>query len=220
MEGLCHELPKPMLDVQGKPILGHTIDHLIKNGIGQIGINTHHQYQVIEDFIKGTYSQEVIHLEREVALSGTAGALRCFKNFLSDQEQFIVIAGDILTDYPYQELIDFHRNKKARASFVFHERKKSNSLLEIDHHQKVTHFFERPNEAIFDQKSSHKINSSIYCFNRDVLDQIPPEGVSDIPRDLFPLFLEEGSLFATPLCAQRWAIDTPERLEQARKEFK
>lgn len=220
MQGLCKNLPKPMLEVNGKPILSHTIDGLLENGIQRIGINIHHQHLVIKNFIKEKYADHHIELIYEDQLTGTAGALRNFHDFLSDQEQFLVLAGDILTDYPFKKLIDFHRQSNAMASFVYHERKKSNSYLELDEQQRVITFIERPNKTIFDNQTTSKVNSSIYCFNQQILKMIPPEGIIDIPRDIFPSVLSKKKLYATPLEGQRWAIDTPQRLSQAREEFK
>lgn len=219
MEDLCKDLPKPMLEVGGRPILAHTIEHLLKNGISEIGINTHYNHQVINNFIKDYYPTNKIHIVYEEELTGTAGALRNFKDFLSDQKQFIVIAGDILTDYPYQELLKFHQTTRAEISFVYHERRKSNSLLEVDKRGKVTSFQERPRDNAFKESQNNKINSSIYCFNLEVLDSIAHQGVLDIPRDIFPSYLKEQKLYATPLKGRRWAIDTPARLKEARKEF-
>lgn len=219
MEGLCQELPKPMLEVHGRPILAHSIDHLLKSGITHIGINTHHQHQVIYNYVKTYYPEDIIHIIHEKKLTGTAGALRSFKDFLADQEQFLVVAGDILTNYPYQKLIQFHKKTQADISFVYHERMKSNSFLEIDDHSKVITFHERPSDNIFKANLRNKVNSSIYCFNREVLNSIPDERNVDIPLDLFPQYLKEQKLFATPLIGKRWAIDTPARLGQARKEF-
>ncbi len=219
MQGLCDDIPKPMLEVKGKPILGHTIEALSRCGINQIGINIHHQSEVIQNFIQKEYPNHNIQLLFEKELTGTAGALRSFKNFLSDQDQFLVIAGDILTNYPFEKLIDFHCKMNALASFVYHERAKSNSYLELDEDQRVSLFHERPSAHIFNNQSMSKVNSSIYCFNTSVIDLIPDEGIIDIPRDLFPILLSLGRLFATPLEGNRWAIDTPNRLEQARKEF-
>lgn len=219
MGGLCEDLPKPMLEIGGRPILAHTIDQLLKSGIQEIGINTHYKHEIIHDFLDTHYSDGVIHTVYEETLSGTAGALRNFKDFLTDQDQFIVIAGDILTEYPYQELLKFHQQTAAEASFVYHERRKSNSLVEIDDHSKVINFLERPREDVFRENQMHKVNSSIYCFNRDVIDTIPNSGVVDIPHDIFPYYLKKQKLYATPLIGKRWAIDTPERLIEARKDF-
>ena len=48
MRELTNELPKPMLKVQGKPILQHIIEGLSQNGISQIFIVTGYRAETIE----------------------------------------------------------------------------------------------------------------------------------------------------------------------------
>ena len=224
MGDLCAKIPKPMLLIENKPIIEHTIQELFKCGIKEIGINTFYHSNIIEKYIQEQSYSNVITLIKEDKLSGTAGALTLFKDFLKEDENFIVIAGDILTDFDYKRLINFHLQNSALGTFAYHERSQSNSYLEILNQRKegeVSFFSERPNKEEIKKinLSTWKINSSIYCFNQEVLNLIPPQEESDIPRDLFPKLLKEKRLFTLPLQANRWAIDSPERLEKARKEF-
>ncbi len=225
MKDLCLDLPKPMLEVDGTPIIGHIIQQLRKCGIHKIGINTHYQSHIIKNYIDQNhklFDSDSIEILYEKELSGTAGALRGFKDFLDDQEQFIVIAGDILSDFDFNKLIDFHRKNQAEISFAYHLREVSNSFLEIENQHssgRVTQFIERPNQDVFKQSKNNKVNSSIYCINQSILHKLPERAILDIPKDLFNLSLQEGKLFAMPLKARRWAIDTEERLLQANKEY-
>ena len=68
MRELTNELPKPMLMVQGKPILEHIIQGLVSAGIQQICIITGWRAEVIEDYFgSGRKWESSITYARQVA---------------------------------------------------------------------------------------------------------------------------------------------------------
>ena len=65
---------------------------------------------------------------------------------LKNEDNFIVIYGDILTNQPLEPLINLHSRNNAYATLLLHKRKESNSYIELNRDARITCFKERPNE--------------------------------------------------------------------------
>ncbi|MGD0745262.1 MAG: nucleotidyltransferase family protein [Verrucomicrobiota bacterium] len=96
MRELTHELPKPMLRVQGKPILEHIVAGILAAGIRDIFIVTGWRADVIQNhFGDGKKWQGRILCGRQVIQDGTGKAPEAAKAFVGDSP-FLLTYGDIL----------------------------------------------------------------------------------------------------------------------------
>jgi MurNAc alpha-1-phosphate uridylyltransferase len=105
MRPLTDHTPKPLLPVAGKAIIEHTINQLISAGFHDIIINHAHLGQQIEDRLGDgqQYGARIQYSpEGEHALE-TAGGIVNALSLLGD-EVFLVVNGDIVTDFPFAEL--------------------------------------------------------------------------------------------------------------------
>jgi MurNAc alpha-1-phosphate uridylyltransferase len=96
--------PKPLLDVKGKPLISYHFEALARAGIKQVVVNLSWLGDKIEAAM-GTGSQfglEVIY-SREVEALETAGGIVHALEKLDDQ--FILINGDVFTDYSFERLL-------------------------------------------------------------------------------------------------------------------
>ena len=96
MRELTNELPKPMLRVQGKPILEHIVVGVVAAGVREIFIVTGWRADVIEDYF-GDGSKFGAHIAfgRQLVQDGTGKAPELAKNFIGDSP-FLLTYGDIL----------------------------------------------------------------------------------------------------------------------------
>lgn len=108
MMPLTAELPKPMLKVQGKPLIEHHIERLKRAGITDFVINLAWQGDKIRDYF-GDGCQFGVHIEYsqepEQGLETAGGIIQALPLL---GEQFIVINGDIFTDYDVSSLLHIH----------------------------------------------------------------------------------------------------------------
>lgn len=96
MKELTNELPKPMLRVNGKPILEHILEGLIATGIREFCLVTGWRAEVIEDhFGDGSRWGCSIQCVRQVVQDGTGRAAEPAKAFVG-QDEFLLTYGDIL----------------------------------------------------------------------------------------------------------------------------
>jgi dTDP-glucose pyrophosphorylase len=96
MGQLTRELPKPMLCVQGKPILEHILDGLLQAGVRDFFIVTGFRAEVIEDhFGAGQKWNAAIHYGRQMTQDGTGKAPEAAREFVGEDD-FVLTYGDIL----------------------------------------------------------------------------------------------------------------------------
>lgn len=220
MGELTRDCPKPMLLVQGRPILEHILRNLARHGFRDIVLNLFHHPQLIEaHFGDGSDLGLRISYLHEARLLGTAGSALNAAPLLRGPEPFLLHYGDVLTDQDLGAMVRAHREKKAQATLLLHQRASSNSVVLMDGEGRVTRLLERPSPAERERVDSPWVNSGVYLLDPSVFDRINPEGLQDFPRDVFPALIEEGKVFGFPLSGYRCAIDSPERLERARAEF-
>ena len=113
-------------------------------------------------------------------------------------------------------MLEFHRERHALATLLLHQRLKSNSIVNLDESGRITAFLERPDEKSRVGHSSRWVNSGVCICAPEVLDAIPRGVPCDLPRDIFPKLIASNRLFGFALTSYRCAIDSPERLAEAR----
>jgi UDP-N-acetylglucosamine diphosphorylase / glucose-1-phosphate thymidylyltransferase / UDP-N-acetylgalactosamine diphosphorylase / glucosamine-1-phosphate N-acetyltransferase / galactosamine-1-phosphate N-acetyltransferase len=106
MGELTSELPKPMLPVQGKPILEHILEGLIHAGIRDFFIVTGFRAEVIENYFgDGQKWKAAIGYGRQLTQDGTGKAPEVAREFLGGDD-FVLTYGDILVrPQTYQDML-------------------------------------------------------------------------------------------------------------------
>lgn len=214
---LTRETPKPMLHLQGCPMLEYIICHLGRHGFNQIAINLHFMPDAIRDYFGdgSRFGVELVY-SYEPELLGTAGGVKKMADFLVAGGAFIVHYGDVLTDQDFTAMLHFHHEREALATLLLHQRERSNSVVSLDKEGHITGFLERPAEEARRRVKSSWVNSGIYICAPQLFDEIPADIACDLPRDIFPRLIESNRLFGFPLSGYRCAVDSPDRLAEAR----
>ncbi len=87
-------LPKPMVEVWGKPVIGHILDHCVQAGVREAVINLHHKADILRDYFK---TRNDIHITEsfEENLLDTGGGVKKTLDIFQDHA-FFMINGDSL----------------------------------------------------------------------------------------------------------------------------
>jgi len=213
---LTREIPKPMLSLHSQPILQYILAHLRRQHFDEVAINLH----FLPEAIRGHFRDGVAMKMRltyvfEEQLLGTAGGIKNMETFLSQGDEFLVQYGDVVTDQDFGVMLAFHRERRALATLLLHQRARSNSMVSLDETGCITGFLERPDEASRRGVNTNWVNSGICICRPEIFASIPPQTPCDLPRDIFPKLIPTGRLFGFPLSGYRCAIDSPERLAEA-----
>lgn len=215
---LTRELPKPMLPLHGQPLLAYLLGHLKAQGFNQVAMNLHFLPHLIrEHFGDGSHWQMHFSYSHEETLLGTAGGVKNMAGWFCNEPAFLVQYGDVLTDQDFTQFTRFHYEKNALATLLVHQRAKSNSVVSLDPAGRVIGFLERPSDEARRGVMSPWVNSGICICSPEILTHISPDKPCDLPRDVFAPLVETGRLFGFPLSGFRCAIDSTERLVQARR---
>ena len=106
MRPLTDRLPKPLLPVAGKPLIAHLIAGLAGAGFVELVINHAHLGALIESELGdgGALGVRIAYSPEPTGALETGGAIRQALPLLGDR--FLVVNGDIWTDFPFQRLRD------------------------------------------------------------------------------------------------------------------
>lgn len=127
--------PKALAEVNGKTLLEHAIRYLQKAGIEDVIVNVHHFADQIEKAIEennGFGSWVTISDERNVVLE-TGGGLKKASWYFEDEEDFVIMNVDVLTNLDLGKMIEAHQQSDAFATLAVMQRDSSRQLLFDEH---------------------------------------------------------------------------------------
>lgn len=114
---VTNHLPKPLLPILGKPILGIILGKLSSVCDGNIGVNLHYKQEMVLAWFKDSPFEKRVTFFPENPILGTGGALKNAEPFLAGSP-FLVHNADILLDVPFRSLIDAHQASGNIATLV------------------------------------------------------------------------------------------------------
>jgi len=206
--------PKCLVDVGGRPMLDIWLDTLAKAGIQEVMVNTHHLAGLVAAHVADRMPSPVVRLSHEPVLLGSAGTLLANRDFVADDDMFLVVNADNLTDFDLGVLIDAHRAGATIATLsVFRAPRPSECGIVEVADGSVIGFVEKPANPPGDLA-----NAGMYAFHPSVLDEIPEPLPRDIGFDLLPRLVGRARAVALDDC-YFLDIGTTAALERARDEW-
>lgn len=214
---LTDHVPKPMLEIAGRPILEHNVRMLARYGVNEIIINVHHLPETITSHF-GDGSRFGVHImySHEDRLLGTAGAVKTVEAHFDST--FLVVFGDNLTTCDVSRLGGFHFARAGVATIaLFHrEDAASSGIAALDEYDRILRFVEKPKpQEVF----SNWVNAGLLVLEPEVLATIPAGAVSDFGRDVFPkLTAGPRPVYGYRMTEGLWWIDSIGDYERTRKQ--
>ena len=196
LDPLTRSLPKPLVPIVGKPVMGHLVDLLKKHGVTEIMVNVQYLGQTIIDTLgDGTAYGVPIHYSREDKLWGDAGGVKrteaFFRDGTGDDDTFLVIGGDDLTDTDLTRIIAAHKEKGAVATLGVTpvDDPSEYGIIVTDDNGFITRFQEKPKKG---EAFSNLANTGIYVLHTKVFDYIPAQTFFGFGNNVFPALLAAG----------------------------
>lgn len=190
---LTCNIPKPMVPLANKPMMEHIISLLKKHDIKDIVVILYYQPDVIMDYFGDgdKFGVDITYVTASEDF-GTAGSVKnAAKHF--DNESFLIISGDVLTDFDLGAIIKFHQEKKALVTITTTHvtNPLQYGIVIIDSKTgRITRFLEKPS---WGEVFSDTVNTGIYVLEPEVLNLIPDEQMYDFSKDLFPKLLASSA---------------------------
>ncbi|MDR1365811.1 MAG: NTP transferase domain-containing protein [Holosporales bacterium] len=109
-----NNIPKPLLDLAGRPIIAHNIDRLIKYGIRDFHVSVNYMKSQIKEYLNKAYKHVNIHyIEEEISL-GTIGSVGLVKKF--SHNDVLIMNADILTNIDFDSF--FYQHKETDSDML------------------------------------------------------------------------------------------------------
>lgn len=209
--------PKPMVEIGGEPAIAHALRWLRRHDVTDVAINLHSHPDVLRRFVgDGSRFGLQVTYSLESDILGTAGALQPLRTFFRDEDAFVVLYGDVLTDVDLRPVRRAHTASRADATIVVSrvDDPTRAGIVAFNDERRITRLVEKPAAGdVF----SDWANAGIYYCGPAVLRYVSAQGPQDFARDLFPAMLADGChLLASPTTSLVIDFGSPERLETAR----
>lgn len=215
---VARDIPKPMIPIQGKPVLEHEIESLRDQGFTELIITVGHLGHVIMDYfgdgsgsspatgkpfgVKITYFVETEPL-------GTAGALFQLKDQLT--EDFLLLNADAVFDVDFHRFVAFHKSHGGLVTLFTHPNSHpyDSSLLIADAQGAVQQWLARedPRPAYY----RNRVNAGLHILSPQVLDGEMPAGKIDLDRHVLKPLAGKGVMFVYDSPEYVKDMGTPER---------
>lgn len=217
ISSVASDIPKPMIQMCGKPVLERQIGCLRRQGLTDIILVIGHLGHVIEDYFgNGTNFGVTIRYYRETEPLGTAGALYDLKEFLTDD--FLLLNGDLLFDIDFSRFIQYHGNKAGIATIFTHPNGHpyDSALIVTDQESCVIGWLHKENaRSIY----KNQVNAGIHLFSPEIFASFSGHGRKDLDRDIIKPLIPTGKVFAYHSPEYVKDMGTPERYAAVCSDF-
>ncbi|MEY2486221.1 MAG: UDP-N-acetylglucosamine diphosphorylase / glucose-phosphate thymidylyltransferase [Verrucomicrobiota bacterium] len=217
MRELTAHLPKPMIQVRGRPVLQHIVEGLHEAGVGQFLIIVGYRADVVRDhFGEGSSYGVEIQYATQLVQDGTGRVVDLARDFVCDGA-FLLSYGDILIDpLNYRRLIDLPDDVEATVSVKRDEDCSKGGAVFINERFELTDLREKPKPG---EPTSPWYNAGIYAFRPSIFDftarlQPSPRGEYEL-TDAIRELARSGKTVKAMELAGEWAdVRDPEILAQ------
>lgn len=220
IQSIYSNIPKPMIPINGKPVLEREIKSLKEQGFRDIIITvSHFSDQIINYFKDGRDFGVNITYYAENKPLGNAGALFFLQNEL--KEDFLLINGDAVFDIDFQKLVNFHKKKNGLITLFTHpnDHPYDSSLIISDSNNKVIEWISKEDKHPTYYKN--QVNAGIHVISPKVFDliycNIPDIGEKyklDLDRQIIKPLIKTGLVYCYNSPEYVHDMGTPERLAQ------
>jgi mannose-1-phosphate guanylyltransferase/phosphomannomutase len=190
IQPLTNSIPKPMLPILNRPMMEHIIIKLRDDlGVKDIAILLYFMPDVIKDYFKDgkDFGVNISYVLPDDDY-GTAGAVGFARDFLD--ETFIIVSGDLVTDFNFKTIYKFHEEKKSKLTIALTpvENPLQFGVVIASDDGKIQKFLEKPS---WGEVFSDTINTGIYIIEPEIMDYIPDGENFDFAKDLFPTLMKD-----------------------------
>ena len=208
LKPITNDCPKPLLPINGKPILEIILEQCINSGIRNFYISVHYlSEKIINYFGDGSkWNVNIEYLKENIPL-GTAGALKLLPN--NFKNPILVINGDVLTKTNFREILKYHSDNNADITICAREHKLSSpyGVIEVQG-IKFKSMIEKPS-------FSQLVNAGIYAVNPSVIKMIKPNQYLDMPELINLNQKNKKNIIVYPVHEYWIDIGKPESLNKA-----
>ena len=180
-------MPKPLIDICGRPLLEHQIQLLKKFNFSNVILLVNYGAEQIEKFCtsKDNWGINIQCIDEGIP-RGTAGAVIAAFDLL--QDEFLIMYGDTMLEVDLKRFGEFHHSSPDVDATLFvhpNDHPSDSDLVEVNDESWVTAFHPYPRKE--GQFFKNLVNAALYCLRRDALEPwLGNSGMLDFGKDIFP----------------------------------
>jgi len=227
ISSVASDIPKPMIKIEGKPVLEHELECLRDQGFTDIILTVSHLGNIIMDYFgDGSGVSPVtgkpfgIHIEYffEREPLGNAGALFHLKDKLTDD--FLLLNADAIFDVDFNRFVAFHKEKGGIASLFTHPNSHpyDSGLIVADENGAVEQWLAK--EDVRPQWYRNRVNAGLHVLSPEILNMEITTSKVDLDRQLLKPLAGTGKMFCYDSPEYVKDMGTPERYESVCRDFR
>ena len=229
IRSIAKDIPKPMIKINGIPVLEHEIRSLKKQGFNEIIITVSYMASVIKEYFGNGSSLgvDITYFEEEQPL-GNAGALFLLRKQLDSD--FLLINSDVMFDVDFSRFVDYHKKKRGLVTLFTHPNSHpfDSALIAADQEGRVEDWFTKEEKRPYYYKN--RVNAGLHIMSPMVLDMwTESEGnikqnaalplKVDLDRQILKPLAGTGKMFCYDSPEYVKDMGTPERFFMVEKDF-
>jgi len=194
---LTNQIPKCLVTIKGKPLLGIWLDKLTEVGVESILVNTHHLADEVEAYVaSGNYTGSVV-LVHEPILLGTAGTLIANLPFFANEDGFLVHADNYIREDLWR-FVAAHKMRSPGCVITMLTFRSDNpstcGIVEVDERGVVIRFHEKVVSP-----PGNLANGALYILSPELITRLALDWVNptDFSVDILPTLLGRIQTYET-----------------------
>ena len=227
ISSVASDIPKPMIQVEGKPVLEHEIECLREQGFDDIIITVSHLGNIIMDYFgDGSGNSPVTgqplgaHIEYyfEEQPLGNAGALFQIKDKLDSD--FLLLNADAMFDVDFNRFVDFHKSHGGLVTLFTHPNSHpyDSGVIIADEHGAVERWLTKEDDR--PKYYRNCINAGLHVISPKILETDIMTSKVDLDRQLLKPLAGTGKMFCYNSPEYVKDMGTPDRYYSVCEDFK
>lgn len=218
ISSVASDIPKPMINIEGKPVLERELECLKSQGFTDIFITVSHLGNIIMDYFKDGKEFGVnieYFLEKEPL--GNAGALYKIKDKLT--EDFLLLNADAIFDVDFNRFVDFHRKKGGLVTLFTHPNSHpyDSGVIIADEGGSVLRWLAKEDERPVYYRN--RVNAGLHVISPKILEKEVDTHKIDLDRQLLKPLAGTGKMFVYDSPEYVKDMGTPERYRSVCADF-
>lgn len=219
LASVTKDIPKPMVPIDGKPLLEYQIENLKRCGVRNIILVIGYLGDVIKDYFGegDRFGVSISYFIEETPL-GTAGSLRELYERL--EERFFLVFGDLFLNIDFQRFDEYHKSKQASITLFAHPNSHpyDSDIVITDEKSCVIEWSYKNSERT--ENYENLVNAGLYVVEREFVESLPLHQKTDLEKDVITKKLATRKIFAYRSTEYVKDIGTPERLSRVTADYR
>ena len=210
ISSVASDIPKPMIEIEGKPVLEREIECLRSQGFTDIIITVSHLGNIIMDYFKdGSDFGVNIEYFFEKEPLGNAGALYQIKDKFT--EDFLLLNADAIFDVDFNLFVDYHREKGGLVTLFTHPNSHpyDSGLIIADDNGSVLNWLAKEDDR--PRYYRNRVNAGLHVISPKILENKIDTPKIDLDRQLLKPLSGTGQMFVYDSPEYVKDMGTPER---------